>query len=170
MIQGSLLDQKTGSKDGMMDIVDKATRSRMMAGIRGRNTAPELALRKELHARGFRFRLHGRRLPGRPDLVFPKYHAVVLVHGCFWHRHSGCRYATTPSSNAAFWSAKFEGNIARDARILERLQQAGWRTAVVWECEMREGSAGVAAVLASWLRSTKGQIEIPARMQGADLR
>jgi DNA mismatch endonuclease (patch repair protein) len=147
----------------MADVVSKETRSRMMAGIRGANTAPELALRREMHARGFRFRLHVAGLPGRPDLVFPKYRAAVLVHGCFWHRHAECRFTTTPASNAAFWSAKFEGNVARDLRNLEKLRSVGWRTAIVWECEVRDGAGHAAAQLAKWLRSKQRHIEIPIK-------
>jgi DNA mismatch endonuclease, patch repair protein len=147
----------------MADIVDKATRSRMMAGIRGRNTAPELALRREMHVRGFRFRVHRHDLPARPDLVFPKYRAAVLVHGCFWHRHRGCHFTTTPSTNKAFWREKFSGNVARDRRNLARLQEAGWRTAVVWECELRKRSAAVADRLETWLRSQAVHTNIPVR-------
>ncbi|MGY0504457.1 very short patch repair endonuclease [Luteimonas sp. e5] len=116
-----------------MDVVDPATRSRMMSGIRGKNTKPELVVRKHLHRAGLRFRLHAG-LPGRPDLVFPKYRAVVFVHGCFWHRHSGCRYATTPANNALFWQEKFEANVQRDVRVTRQLQDAGWRVLVVWSC------------------------------------
>ena len=101
----------------MTDVVDRATRSRMMSGIRGRDTKPEKQVRSFLHRAGLRFRLHAS-LPGKPDLVFPKHGAVVFVHGCFWHRHAGCRYATTPSSNVDFWQAKFDANVARDKRCL----------------------------------------------------
>lgn len=120
-----------------MDVVDSATRSRMMAGIRSKDTKPEMAVRRYLHARGFRYRLHARDLPGSPDLVLPKYRAAILVHGCFWHRHSGCRFATTPTSNVERWDAKFQANIARDATKLASLEEAGWRVIVVWECELR---------------------------------
>ena len=105
----------------MTDIVDQQTRSRMMSGIRGKNTKPELALRRALHARGFRFRLHSGKVHGRPDLVLPKHRAVVFVHGCFWHRHEGCRYATTPSTRPEFWRAKFDANVARDSAVRTRL-------------------------------------------------
>lgn len=147
----------------MADVVSKETRSRMMAAIRGTNTAPELALRKEMHGRGFRFRLHVPGMPGRPDLVFPKHRAVVLVHGCFWHRHVACRLATTPTTNVPFWSAKFEGNVARDACNLKKLHDTGWRTAVIWECEVRGGATRAAEQLEKWLRSQKAHIEIPFR-------
>lgn len=145
----------------MADVVSKETRSRMMAGIRGTNTAPEIALRKEMHARGFRFRLHVRRLPGKPDLVFPKFRAAVFVHGCFWHRHVQCRFTTTPTTNAAFWSAKFAGNVTRDERNVAKLHEASWRTAIVWECEVRGSAQRVGALLARWLRSKQSSIEIP---------
>ncbi len=105
-----------------------------MAGIRGRDTQPELAVRRFLHARGFRYRLHDRRLPGRPDIVLPRYRVALFVHGCFWHRHAGCRLAATPSTNAAFWLAKLEGNVSRDARVHQELRQLSWRAVVVWEC------------------------------------
>ena len=136
----------------MADIVDKATRSRIMAAIRGQDTKPELALRKALHARGFRYRLHGKGLPGKPDLVFPKYHAVCFIHGCFWHRHQDCRYATTPKTNARFWGTKFSATVARDQRSRTRLLEAGWRVAIVWECSLR-GTRLQATVseIAEWL-------------------
>jgi len=122
----------------MADVVDAETRSRMMSGIRGKNTGPELLLRKAMHARGFRYRLHCRYLPGRPDLVFPKYQAVVFVHGCFWHRHEGCRYTTTPSTRPEFWAEKFEANVERDRRNQLALEEAGWCVAIVWD--VRSGS------------------------------
>lgn len=123
----------------MVDVVDKATRSRMMSGIQGKNTKPELLVRKYLHAKGLRFRLHVKELPGKPDLVFSKYKAVVFVHGCFWHRHAGCKYATTPSSREQFWENKLSENVNRDAYQLAALIELGWRVFVVWECELREG-------------------------------
>jgi DNA mismatch endonuclease (patch repair protein) len=124
----------------VVDIVDKATRSRMMSGIRGKDTLPELRVRRFLHARGFRFRLHSRKLPGRPDLVLTKHAAVIFVHGCFWHRHAGCRFATQPASNALFWRTKFEQNVARDRRKARELGRLGWRVFVVWECRTDERS------------------------------
>lgn len=152
----------------MPDVVDKATRSRMMSGIRGRDTKPEMQLRKSLHALGFRYRLQSRKLPGRPDLVLPKYRAVVFVHGCFWHRHPGCRYTTTPSTNAAFWGPKFADTMVRDERNHALLRTAGWRVAVVWECALRQnGGDAIAAQVGSWLRSGEQELEIP-RSAGAD--
>lgn len=121
----------------MADVVDASTRSRMMAGIRGQHTAPEIAVRRYLHAAGLRFRLHDRRLPGSPDLVLPAYRTAVLVHGCFWHRHPGCRYATTPATRPEFWAAKFSENVDRDRRNTATLEAMGWNVMVVWECETR---------------------------------
>lgn len=120
-----------------MDVVDSATRSRMMSGIRSKDTKPEMTVRRFLHAKGFRYRLHVRDLPGSPDLVLPKYRVAILVHGCFWHRHHGCRFATTPASNAERWRLKFQTNIDRDIQKLASLQTAGWRVIVVWECELK---------------------------------
>ena len=121
----------------MTDVVDRATRSRMMSGIRGRNTKPEKQVRSYLHRAGLRFRLHAS-LPGKPDLVFPKHAAVVFVHGCFWHRHAGCRYATTPSSNIDFWQTKLDANVARDKRVTRQLRKEGWQVFVVWACRIND--------------------------------
>jgi len=149
----------------MVDIVDKATRSRMMAGIRGRNTKPERILRRALHARGFRYRLHAKNVAGRPDLVLPKYRAVVFVHGCFWHRHEGCRYATTPATRPEFWQAKFSANVARDITVRDSLLESGWRVATVWECALLKPEQVEAAtrLLSNWLRSELADIEIGER-------
>ncbi len=121
----------------MVDVVDAATRSRMMAGIQGKNTQPELLVRRYLHACGYRFRLHRRDLPGTPDLTLPRYRCVVFVHGCFWHRHDDCFYATSPATRKTFWQEKLAGNVARDRRQLEQLNALGWRAVVVWECGLR---------------------------------
>lgn len=137
----------------MADVVDAATRSRMMAGIGGKNTRPEVQLRKAMHALGFRYRLHDRKLPGKPDLVFPRHRAAVFVHGCFWHRHEGCRYATMPATRPEFWAAKFEANVARDRRAEMALHEMGWRIATVWECELRKSAEGAARWLSDWLKN-----------------
>jgi DNA mismatch endonuclease (patch repair protein) len=108
----------------------------MMSGIRGRNTSPELYLRKSLHRLGFRFRVNQSKLPGSPDIVFPKYHAVIFVNGCFWHAHD-CRAFKWPKTNPDFWREKIAGNLVRDGRNLKDLRSAGWRTLVVWECAIR---------------------------------
>lgn len=125
-----------------------------MAKIKGANTGPEIALRKGLHALGLRFRLHGRKLPGRPDIVLPRWNAVIFVHGCFWHRHEGCRYATEPATRPQFWNEKFAANVARDQRNLESLAAAGWRTRVVWECDLKtRGASAIADDVVRWLRA-----------------
>ena len=112
-----------------------------MAGITGKDTKPEIAVRRALHALGFRFRLHRKDLPGSPDIVLPKYKVAILVHGCFWHRHRRCRYATTPAANKPFWEGKFADNVARDRRQLKSLRGLGWTVLVVWECQVRKGIA-----------------------------
>lgn len=136
----------------MADIVDPETRSRMMSGIRGKNTRPELALRRALHARGFRYRLHDKRLPGKPDLILPRFRAAIFVHGCFWHRHEGCKYATTPATRPEFWQAKFRENMERDQRNIDALLALGWRVAVVWECEIRENLVEAVGRTERWIQ------------------
>lgn len=146
----------------MADIVDKATRSRMMAGIRGKNTKPEWLVRRGLHARGFRYLLHARKLAGRPDLVFPRYHATVFVHGCFWHGHD-CSYFRLPATRTEFWESKIARNRSNDAKSRESLLTAGWRVSVVWECALRGAGRDVDAVidaLAGWIRATDAMLEI----------
>jgi DNA mismatch endonuclease, patch repair protein len=107
----------------------------MMSAIRGKNSQPEVLVRRYLFANGLRFRLHARNLPGRPDIVLARFNTVVFVHGCFWHRHPGCRYATTPQSRTDFWKQKFAANVARDARQIAELETLGWNVLVIWECE-----------------------------------
>lgn len=123
----------------MADRITPAHRSWNMSRIRGRDTTPEKLVRSALHRVGFRFRLNVKDLPGRPDIVLPRYNTVVLVHGCFWHRHRGCSNATTPSTNRAFWGAKFDENKARDVRNLRKLRARGWNVHVIWECEADSG-------------------------------
>jgi len=140
----------------MVDVVDPATRSRMMAGIRGRDTKPEVALRSGLHRLGLRFSLRSK-LPGRPDIVLPRFRVAVFFHGCFWHGHEGCPLFRLPGTRTDFWRAKIEGNRARDARVLGALAEAGWRVAVVRECAIRGASrrsmADVCDELAAWIRA-----------------
>jgi len=143
----------------MADVVDAATRSRMMAGIKGSNTRPEIQTRKYLHARGYRFRLHRKDLPGRPDLVLPKYRAAVFVHGCFWHAHEGCRFFRIPSTRRAFWEDKLLGNRKRDERDVAELLARGWRVAVIWECGLRDGDSGLESLVA-WLAHDGQTIEL----------
>lgn len=127
-------------KEGM-DHLDTAKRSANMARIGGKDTAPELRVRGVAHRLGLRFRLHRRDLPGCPDLVFPKHRLVVFVHGCFWHRHEGCKRATTPQVRGDFWEAKFAATVERDARQRDALHTLGWRVLIVWECELKDDTA-----------------------------
>ena len=106
-----------------------------MSRIRGKDTKPELRVRSQLHRMGYRFRLHRKELPGRPDIVLPKYDTVIFVHGCFWHRHKGCRFAYTPKTRVEFWETKFEQNVRRDRRNEAALRKRGWRIIRIWECE-----------------------------------
>lgn len=145
----------------MADVVDSATRSRMMSGIRGRNTKPEILIRSLLHRHGFRFRLHVRDLPGKPDIVLPRYHAVIFVHGCFWHGHD-CPLFKWPGTRPDFWRDKIGRNRANDHKASEALLASGWRVGIVWECAIREACKnieGVAQSLADWLRSSAPFIE-----------
>jgi len=120
----------------LVDFLSRAERSERMSRIRSTNTLPEVVVRRALHASGFRFRLHCKELPGKPDIVLPRHKTVVLVHGCFWHRHHDCKIATNPKSNSDFWRKKFDRNVARDAHCREQLEARGWRVIVVWECEL----------------------------------
>ncbi|WP_240538006.1 very short patch repair endonuclease [Bradyrhizobium japonicum] len=135
-----------------------------MASVGQKDTGPEVLLRKALHRRGLRYKLHDRALPGSPDLVFPRFEAVVFVHGCYWHSH-GCYRSTMPKSRKAFWTAKFAANRARDARNRAELSERGWRVLTVWECALRGRTArsldGLAKRVESWLKSKKrcGDIE-----------
>ena len=147
-----------------MDTVDKKTRSRIMASVGQRDTGPEMRLRRILHRRGLRYRLHDRSLPGSPDLVFPRFRAVVFVHGCFWHVHDGCKFATRPSSRKEFWKEKFTANRKRDRRNYEALAASGWRVLVVWECAIKGCKENeldkLGKVVARWLKSDNGYGEI----------
>lgn len=147
----------------MTDIVEAKTRSRMMAGIKARNTRPEVFIRSLLHRAGFRFRLHVPDLPGRPDIVLPRYRAVILVHGCFWHAHD-CSLFRLPASRRAFWEKKLAANRQRDARDISGLVAAGWRVLVVWECALKGRGKiqedQVVQALGEWLRSMDGFGEI----------
>lgn len=149
------------------DIVDPATRSRMMAGIRGKDTRPELLVRRGLHALGFRFRLHDRLLPGKPDIVLPRWRAVILIHGCFWHGH-GCHLFKWPSTREEFWRQKIGRNREVDLRSEAALREAGWRRAIVWECALkgrtRQPLPDVIGALAHWLKSGDDYLEITGRI------
>lgn len=149
----------------MIDVVSAQVRSRMMSGIKGKNTKPELLLRRGLHAAGFRYRLHVRNLPGKPDIVLPKYRAAIFVHGCFWHGHD-CHLFKWPASRVDFWRKKIMTNRANDLRQVVELQKAGWRVAVIWECAFRgRGQVGLEKVIRiaeSWIRGKKPSLEIRA--------
>ena len=112
-------------------------RSRNMSAIKSKNTKPEIKVRKVLHSMGYRFRLHSKDLPGSPDIVLPKYKTIIFVHGCFWHRHENCKYASTPKTRKEFWENKFRANVKRDLEIQEKIKNIGWKYVVIWECEAR---------------------------------
>lgn len=120
------------------DIVTSEHRSKIMSMIKGKNTKPEMLVRSVCHEMGFRYRLHRKDLPGTPDLVFPKLRLCIFVHGCFWHRHPGCKYAYTPKSRLEFWLPKLERNVERDVAAQKALQALGWRVAIVWECHTKD--------------------------------
>lgn len=122
----------------MADVFSPEERSRIMSRVRGQDTKPELVVRSLAHRMGFRFRLHRRDLPGSPDIVLPRYRRVIFVHGCFWHGHHGCPRSARPSSNVEFWNKKIAGNIKRDRDARRRLRELGWKTLVVWQCEIRD--------------------------------
>jgi DNA mismatch endonuclease (patch repair protein) len=146
----------------MIDVVDEATRSRMMSGIRARNTKPEVLVRSLLHRQGFRFRLHVRDLPGKPDIVLPRYHAVVFVHGCFWHGHD-CPLFKLPGTRPDFWQEKIDRNRANDHKALTSLFAKGWRVGIVWECALRGANKNIESVadgLRHWLYSDAQTMEL----------
>lgn len=147
----------------MADIVPPEVRSRMMAGIRGKDTKPEIMLRKGLHAAGFRYRLHAKDLPGKPDMVFPRYRAVLFAHGCFWHGHD-CHLFRMPGSRQEFWQTKIARNRTVDARSEQALAEAGWRLGIVWECALKGRTRlpfpAVLEACIRWLRSSEVRFEI----------
>ncbi|TXH02461.1 MAG: DNA mismatch endonuclease Vsr [Rhodocyclaceae bacterium] len=147
----------------MADVHDSATRSRNMAAIRGSHTKPELTIRRAMHAAGLRYRLHVKDLPGKPDLVFPRYCAVVFVNGCFWHRHD-CHLFKWPKTREEFWHEKIGRNVANDQRAMDQLKGQGWRVATVWECALkgrtRLNEAEAMQTLAAWVKSGEETITI----------
>jgi DNA mismatch endonuclease, patch repair protein len=151
----------------MADVVSPAVRSRMMAGIRGTNTKPELLLRSGLHRAGFRFRIHERRLPGKPDIVFPARRAVLFAHGCFWHGHD-CALFKWPKSREEFWRKKIAGNRQVDLRSISALREQGWRIGIVWECALkgpgRLRPEEIVAECAGWLKSKHASLEIRGKV------
>jgi DNA mismatch endonuclease, patch repair protein len=145
----------------MPDKCNKETRSRMMSGIKNKNTRPEIMIRKELFGNGFRYRLHNGKLPGKPDLVFKKYMAIVFIHGCFWHRHN-CRYFVWPKSNTEFWRKKINGNKRNDQKVIKQLQSMGYRICVFWECVTRDNVLFSKAMkkLLKWLVGKSNFLEL----------
>ena len=125
----------------MADKLTAPVRSALMGRVRNKNTAPETAVRRVLHAMGYRFRLHGKALPGTPDIVLARHRTAVMVHGCFWHGHEGCRRAKLPETRREFWESKIDRNMARDAAAVAELEKLGWRPLVIWECELKDGDA-----------------------------
>lgn len=122
----------------MTDIFSPEKRSWNMSRIRSKDTKPEKVVRSLLHKMGFRFRLHANTLPGKPDIVLPKYQTAIFVHGCYWHRHEGCKYAYTPKTRIEFWEKKFDNNINRHKKVENELKQSGWKVFVIWECEIKD--------------------------------
>lgn len=144
----------------MTDIVDKQTRSRMMSGIKGKDTQPEIKVRRFLHAKGFRYRLHVRTLPGKPDICLPRYRVVIFVQGCFWHRHKGCKLSYVPDSNKDRWLSKFKQNAERDRRNIGSLLRAGWRVIILWECGLRRQEPTLLDWLPDVIRRGNGDARI----------
>ncbi len=147
----------------MTDIVNPEKRSRMMAGIKGKNTKPEILIRSQLHRLGFRFRVHDSSLPGRPDIVLKKYNAIIFVHGCFWHRHY-CHLFKWPKTRKEFWEKKINGNAERDRKVLRSLSDMGWRICIVWECSVKGSKKlaieDVADAISGWLQGDENILEI----------
>lgn len=144
----------------MADVMSAEKRSTLMARIGPKNTQPELTVRKQLWHAGFRFRLHGSKLPGKPDIVLPRWKAVVFIHGCFWHRHQGCALFKLPTTRPEFWDSKLRRNRDRDAAAYRDLGALGWRIAVVWECALRVEEGEVGKRLSRWLKRGKGNLEV----------
>jgi DNA mismatch endonuclease (patch repair protein) len=120
----------------MTDIYSKETRSRVMSAVRGKDTQPERKVRSFLHKAGYRFRLHYKILPGKPDIVFPRFNTVIFVNGCFWHQHAGCKKATIPHNNKLFWKRKLSRTVQRDSENIQKLENMGWKVIIIWECEL----------------------------------
>lgn len=127
----------------MADVHNKETRSYNMSRIKSKNTKPEMLVRKFLHAHGFRYRLHVKNLPGKPDIVLPKYQTVIFVHGCFWHGHENCKYFVVPKTRTEWWLNKINGNVANDKKAVRKLTENGWRIIVIFECELKSGKVEI---------------------------
>lgn len=151
----------------MTDIVQPHVRSRMMSGIKGKNSKPEILVRRLLFASGFRFRLHRRDLPGTPDIVLPSRKIAIFVHGCFWHAHNGCRYFKLPSTRPEFWKSKLQGNVDRDQNAIANLMSTGWRVLSIWECATREFQAQeLGEQIIAWINSNAPSGEIGSLING----
>lgn len=146
-----------------MDVFTSNIRRKIMTKVSGKDTRPEILVRKILFASGFRFRLNDKRYPGKPDIVLPKYKVVVFIHGCFWHQHEGCSRSKRPETRKEFWDQKLDANIERDKRNIQQLRDMGWRVAVVWECAIKKKSAFEQTMISleSWIRSDEPEISIP---------
>lgn len=144
----------------MVDVMSAGKRSALMSRIRGKDTRPEMQVRKLLWHQGFRYRLHGSKLPGRPDVVLPRWRAVVLVHGCFWHYHEGCPLFRLPATRPEFWIEKLNRNRERDRRSIRELRHTGWRVATVWECALRLDQEMVGHSLCQWVRGQTATLEL----------
>ena len=168
---GMAKSRRAAEMGRMTDIVSTLKRSQMMSGIRGKDTAPEMRVRRLLHRLGYRFRLHRRDLPGSPDIVLPKYRVAIFVHGCFWHFHQGCRLAKMPVTHEEFWRAKLFRNRERDAASVAALMATGWRVLQVWECFLRDSSNDEAleGVMAGWLEGELPLGEFSKALSGADV-
>ena len=150
-----------------MDTVDSATRSKMMSAIRGKDTGPEMVVRRFLYGQGYRYRIHRKDLPGKPDIVIPRLKVCIFVHGCFWHRHPGCPFATTPKTRPEFWSEKFQKNVARDLANIDALEAAGWNVLIIWECQLRKGPEALSRLeqklrLLSPVKASRGKAAAPS--------
>lgn len=148
----------------MTDVMSADKRSALMSRIKGKNTKPEMLVRRALWHAGLRYRLHARHLPGRPDLVLPRWRAVVFVHGCFWHQHPGCPLAAVPATRPDFWQSKLAGNRQRDDRAREALVNAGWRVAVVWECALRRSPETTVRDLIEWIRGPDPLLDLSGNL------
>ena len=144
----------------MSEKISPETRSRMMAGIRGKDTKPELMIRRHLHAQGLRFRLFARELAGRPDVVLPRWKVVVFAHGCFWHGHQDCSFFRLPKTRPEFWGAKIQRNVERDSVAIAQLREAGWRVAIIWECALRKEPDRTLDRLVSFVRGKRRFLEV----------
>lgn len=151
----------------MADTVDSSTRSRIMAAIKGRNTKPELLIRSLLHKNGFRFRLHVKDLPGKPDIVLPRYRSVIFVHGCFWHGHQNCQFFRLPATHTEFWQAKILRNQSNDSKVVKLLLASNWRVCIVWECSImgaKKDPQKVVSTIADWLSGSQPFLEIAGNL------